>query len=81
MGKQWHEMTEEERAEWEALPHHIVESEQPITVDRLIACLQAIKEKDGGHLICVNIAERDEMENAVPLNSVYVNAGGTVSIW
>lgn len=80
--KQWIDMSPEERVEWKAAPERIFEQDEPVTVNQLIACLEAIRAKYGGDVICVNIeAEHDENDASIPINSVFYSAEGKVSIW
>lgn len=79
-GKQWPDMTPEEQAEWMAAPYRIIEREEGVTLDQMIACLQAIREKEGrGDMLCINLAA-GYSEDTIPVNSVFLNAGDTISI-
>jgi hypothetical protein len=73
-------MTPEERAKWLEPQDVILEQESGVTLDQMVACLMAIRDKAGhGDMLCINLAA-GYSEETIPVSSVFLNAGDTISI-
>ena len=57
----------------------IFEVDEPVTIDMMLEVLESIKAQHGGDVVCINI-ERNPEDDDCNINSIFYNAGGTVSI-